>query len=84
MLGRETRVPDHLTYHVPDLQSAVHKYLKELVGRMRAVHEILREKQWQVHNEDSDKVGDWIWMIVTVDAADSRLSYSPSSWASTV
>jgi len=68
MLGRETRVPDHLTYHVPGQDSLVHKYASELVERMKAAHEILQEKQWQVWCEDSDEpplyqTGDWVWMI---------------------
>jgi len=61
----ETRVPDHLTYHVPDHDNSVHEYVGELVERMRAAHEMLREKQWQVQTEDSDEpplyqVGDWV------------------------
>jgi len=31
MLGRETRVPDHLTYHVPEQDSSIHEYTSELV-----------------------------------------------------
>jgi len=67
MLGREKRVPDHLSYRVPDPKSAVHQYVEELAGRMKAAHKILRKKQWQVHSEDSDEpslyqVGDWVWM----------------------
>jgi len=45
MLGRETRVPDHLTYCVPDHNNSVHEYVGELVQRMRAAHQMLREKQ---------------------------------------
>jgi len=68
MLGRETRVPDHLTYHVPLPEGPVHKYVRELVDRMRTAHEALREKQWQVRGEDSDEpplyqTGDWVWML---------------------
>jgi len=31
MLGRETRVPDYLTYHVPDQDDSVHEFVSELV-----------------------------------------------------
>jgi len=67
MLGRETRVPEHVTHHVPALESNVHDYVDELVKRMRTAHEVLREQQWQVRSGDSDdpplyKVGDWVWM----------------------
>jgi len=65
MLGRETRVPNHLTYHVPEQDHSVHEYASKLVERMKAAHEILREKQWQVRREDSDEpplyqAGDWV------------------------
>jgi len=68
MLGRETRVPEHMTYHVPAPESNVHDYMDELIKRMRTAHEVLREQQWQVRSGDSDdpplyKVGDWVWMI---------------------
>jgi len=64
MLGRETWVPDHLTYHVPEQDCSVPEYASELVERMKAVPEMLREKQWQLRREDSEepplyKVGDW-------------------------
>jgi len=67
MLGRETRVPEHVTYHVPAPESNVHDYVDELVKRMRTAHEVLHEQQWQVRSGDSDdpplyKVGDWVWM----------------------
>jgi len=45
-LGRETRVPETLTYHVPEQDSSIHEYDGELVERMKAAHEMLREKQW--------------------------------------
>jgi len=67
MLERETRVPEHVTYHVPTPESNVHDYVDELVKRMVTAHEVLREQQWQVRSGDSDdtplyKVGDWVWM----------------------
>jgi len=45
MLGRETRVPDHLTYHIPEQDGSIHGYASELVEKMKVAHEILREKQ---------------------------------------
>jgi len=68
MLGRETRVPEHLIYHVPAPRSSVHEYMDELITRIRTAHEVLREQQWQLRSGDSDdfplyKVGDWVWMI---------------------
>jgi len=68
MLGRETRLPDHLTYHIPKQEYSVHEYAEELVERMKTAHEMLREKQWQVWREDSEEpplyqVGDWVWMV---------------------
>jgi len=68
MLGRETQVPDHLTYHVPEQDYSVYEYASELVERMKVALEILRGKQWQVQKEDSEeppfyKVADWVWMV---------------------
>jgi len=68
MLGRETRVPDHLTYHIPEPDHSIHEYASELVEQMKVAHEILQEKQWQVQQEDSDEppvyqVGDWVWIV---------------------
>jgi len=45
MLGRETWVPDHLTYHFPEQDYPVHEYASKLVEQMKVAHEILREKQ---------------------------------------
>jgi len=55
MLGRETRVPDNLTYHVPEQNSSVHEYASELVEWMRVKQEMLRERQWQVRRDDSEE-----------------------------
>jgi len=55
MLGRETRVPDHLTYHIPEQDYSIHEYASELVEKMKVAHKILRERQWQVRKEDSDE-----------------------------
>jgi len=68
MLGRQTRVPDHFTYHVPEQDCSVREYASELVKRMKAAHDMLREKQWQVRQKDSEEsplyhVEDWVWMV---------------------
>jgi len=34
MLGRETRVPDHLTYHIPEPEYSVHEYAGEMIERL--------------------------------------------------
>jgi len=46
MLGRETKVPAYLTYHIPDHDHSVHEYEGELVKRLRAAHKLLQKKQW--------------------------------------
>jgi len=68
MLGREARVPDHLNYHIPEQSYSIHEYASRLVEQMQVTHGILREKQWQVQQEDSSEpplyqVGDWVWMV---------------------
>jgi len=54
MLGRETWVPEHLTYHVPAPEFPVHEYVGKLIKTMGEAHEALREKQWAVQTEDSE------------------------------
>jgi len=56
MLGRETRVPEHLTYHVPAPESPVHEYGGKLVETMGKAHDALRAQQWQIWKEDSAKL----------------------------
>jgi len=68
MLGRETLVPDHFNYHIPEQDYAIHEYASGLVEKMQVTHEILWEKQWQVQQDDSNEpplyqVGDWVWMV---------------------
>jgi len=68
MLGRESRVPDHLTHHVSAPESPVHEYMRKLVELMENAHDALLEKQWQVWTKDSKEpplyqVGDWVWMV---------------------
>jgi len=45
MLGRETRVPDHLICHVPAPESPVHKYVGKLVEFMGKAHDALWAQQ---------------------------------------
>jgi len=84
MLGRETRVPDHLTYHIPEQDYSIHEYASKLVEKIKVAHEILREKQWQVQKEDSEespstKLETGYGWSTTVGVEDRRLNYSLSS-----
>jgi len=55
MLGRETRVPEHLTYHVPVPESPVHEYVGGgLIEIMGKAHDALHAQQWQTRLEDSE------------------------------
>jgi len=45
MLGRETRVLENLTYHVPAPESPVREYVGKLIETMEKAHDALREKQ---------------------------------------
>jgi len=61
-------VPDHFTYYVPEQGYSVHENASELVERMKAAHEMLQKKQWQVRREDLEEpplyqIGDWVWMV---------------------
>jgi len=65
MLGQETWVPDHVTYHVPEQDYSVNENASELVERMKVAHKMLWKKQWQVQQEDYKdppfyQVGDWV------------------------
>jgi len=65
ILERKTRVPEHVTYHVPAPESSVHDYVDMLVKRMRTAEKVLREQEWQVRSSDPGdpplyKVGDWV------------------------
>jgi len=65
MLGRETQVPEHLTYQVPAPEAPVHEYMAKLVEMMAQAHKALQEQQSQTRVEDSEEpplyqVGDWI------------------------
>jgi len=55
MLGRETRVLEHLTYHVPAPKSPVHESVGKLIKTMGKAHDALRAQQWQIRTEDSEE-----------------------------
>jgi len=68
MLGRETWVPEHLTYHVPAPELPVHEYVGGLIEIMGKAHDALCVQQWQTHSVESEEpplyqVGDWVWMV---------------------
>jgi len=68
IIGQETRVPEHLTYHVPAPKSPVHEYVGRLIEIMSKAHDALQVQQWQIRTEDSEEpsmyqVGDWVWMV---------------------
>jgi len=68
MLGRETQVPEHLTYHVSAPESPIHEYVGGLIEIMGKAHDALHAQQWQTRTEDSEEpplyqVGDWVWMV---------------------
>jgi len=54
MLGRETRVPEQVTYHVRAPESNIHDKVDELTKRMRTADKVLDEQQWQHRSGDSD------------------------------
>ena len=65
MLGRETRVLEHLTYHVSAPESLVHEYVGKLIETMKKAHEALQKKQLQTRTEYSEEppvyqVEDWV------------------------
>jgi len=55
MLGHETQVLDHLTYHVPAPESPLHEYVWKLIKIMDEAYDALREKQWNVQTEDLEE-----------------------------
>jgi len=55
MLGRETRVPEHLTYHVPAPESPAHEYIGKLIEIMGKAHDALRTQQWPIRTEDLEE-----------------------------
>jgi len=55
MLGWETWVLEHLTYHVPAPESPVHEYVGGLIETMGRAHDALRAQQCQTHTEDSEE-----------------------------
>jgi len=68
MLGRETQVPEHLTYHVSAPESPIHEYVGGLIEIMGKAHDALHAQQGQTRTENSEEpplyqVGDWVWMV---------------------
>jgi len=55
VLGKETRVPNRLSYHVPVSESQVHEYVGKPVQIIGQAHDALREKQWQIWMEGSEE-----------------------------
>ena len=56
MLGRELRLPDLLTSNPPPIEhQAHHEYTQELVQRLEEAHDMLREQQMAVRQEDSEE-----------------------------
>ena len=69
MLGQALRLPDQLQLQ-PPLPAEItpqHKYCKELVERLEVTHEVLREQQRAVWQEDQEEPllfspGDMVWL----------------------
>ena len=68
MLGRETRLPEHLMYGpAASGNSSRESYAAELANRMEAAHDKLRAQQLQLktgnrHREPSFKAGQLVWL----------------------
>ena len=68
MLGRELRLPDQLQLQPPPAEiTPQHEYCKELVERLGVAHEVLREQQRAVRQEDQEEPllfspGDMVWL----------------------
>ena len=68
MLGRETRLPEHLMYGpAADGNSSRESYAAELANRMEAAHEKLRAQQLLIRTGDrqeelSFKAGQLVWL----------------------
>lgn len=66
MLGRETRVPDHSTYHFIAPQNPVHEYMDELITCRRMAPEILHEQQWLSYSRNLRAFTVWQrWCLIT-------------------
>ena len=56
MLGREMRLPDLLTSNPPLREhQAHHEYTQELVKPLEEAHDMLREQQMAVRQEDREE-----------------------------
>ena len=68
MLGRETKLPEHLMYEpAADGSSPRESYAAELTNRMEAARDKLQAQQLQIRTEDrqeepSFKVGQLVWL----------------------
>ena len=68
MLGREVRLPDQLMCPTPLEEPAGRsQYVTELAGRLKDTHEMMREKQKTMRQQDSEepllfKPGDQVWL----------------------
>ena len=65
MYGHELRLPDHLAYATPPTIQCSTDYVRTKIETLSNVHEILREKQWELRVEDEDepllfKKGDYV------------------------
>ena len=55
MMGRELRLPDQLSNSVHQLPMSVVPYIQDLVGQLKEAHEILREQQMKIREEDLEE-----------------------------
>ena len=68
MLGRELRLPDQLQIHPPPVEiEPQHLYVQQMVERLQTVHDMLREQQREVRQEDQEEPplfspGDMVWL----------------------
>ena len=68
MLGRELRLPDQLQFHPPPAEvEPQQEYSLRMAERLSAVHEMLREQQKEIRQEDQEEPllfspGDMVWL----------------------
>lgn len=69
MLGRELRLPDQLQYPTPLSENTpVHQYVQDMQEKLHTTHELLREMQKKIKNEDEDEpplfaTGELVWLL---------------------
>ena len=84
MLGRETRLPEHLMYGpAADGNSSRESYAAELANHMEAAHDKLRAQQLQIrtgyrHEEPLFKVGQLVWLRTKHSPKPRAISYNQS------